>query len=58
VTVPVSNLFGVGGRSLLTDLVPGDAYRLRVDSLLGLVDAFDDEAELFAGLVADILEAT
>jgi transposase len=56
VTVPVANLFGVGGRSLLVDVSLGDAYRLRVDSLLGLIDKFDEEIESFAGLVADVLD--
>jgi transposase len=56
VTVPVTNLFGVGGRSLLVGVSLGDAYRLRVDSLLGLIDKFDDEIEVFAGMVADILD--
>jgi transposase len=56
VTVPVTNLFGLGGRSLLSDLALGDAYRLRVDSLLGLIDAFDVEVGTFAGLTADLLD--
>ena len=33
------------------------AYRLRVDSLLGLIDAFDGEVTRFAGLVAEALDA-
>ena len=56
VRVPVTHLFGVGGRSLLDEVALGDAYRLRVDSLLGLVDALDDEIEVFAARVAGILE--
>jgi transposase len=54
--IPVTNLFGIGGRSLLDDVALGDAYRLRVDSILGLIDVLDDEIEVFAGLVADSLE--
>ena len=54
--VPVTNLFGVGGRRLLDDVDLSGAYRLRVESLLGLIDAFDVEVESFAGLVAETLE--
>ena len=54
--MPVTHLFGVGGRSLLDEVALGDAYRRRVDSLLGLIDAFDDEIEVFAAVVAEILE--
>ena len=56
VRVPVTNLFGVAGRSLLDEVALGDAYRRRVDSLLGLVDALGDEIEVFAAVVAEILE--
>ncbi len=57
VTVPVSNLFGVGGRKLLGEVPLADAYRLRVDSLLGLIDGFDAEVDRFAALVAAALVA-
>jgi transposase len=56
VTVPVTNLFGVGGRALLADVALGDAYRRRVDSLLGLIDAFDHEVDTFARVVAEVLD--
>ncbi|MDQ2729700.1 MAG: transposase, partial [Actinomycetota bacterium] len=55
VAVAVSNLFGVGGRKLLAEVPLADAYRLRVDSLLGLIDSFDTEVDRFAVLVADAL---
>ena len=55
VTVPVANLFGLGGRSLLDTVELGDAYRMRVDSLCGLIDVFDTEVDRFAEVVADVL---
>jgi transposase len=55
VTVPVTNLFGLGGRSLLDTVELGDAYRFRVDSLCSLIDAFDTEIDDVAALLADIL---
>ena len=55
VTVTVSDLFCVAGRMLLAQVPLGDAYRLRVDSLLGLIDGFDVEVDRFAAMVADVL---
>jgi transposase len=55
VAVPVTNLFGVGGRSLLETVCLADAYRLRVDSLCGLIEAFDAEIDRFGDLVANKL---
>ena len=55
VTVPVTNLFGLGGRSLLDTVELGDAYRFRVDSLCGLIDAFDTEVDHVAAVLADVL---
>jgi transposase len=55
VTVPVTNLFGLGGRSLLDTVELGDAYRFRVDSLCGLIDAFDTEVDDVAEVIADVL---
>ncbi|MGH3609961.1 MAG: IS110 family transposase [Pseudonocardiaceae bacterium] len=52
---PVADTFGLGGRALLADVDLGDAYRLRVDSLLGLIDHLDAEVDRFAALVADVL---
>jgi transposase len=40
---------------LLGETSLGDAYRLRVDSLLGLIDTFGVEIDRFTALVADIL---
>lgn len=55
VAVNASDLFGVAGRSFL-DTVPLDgAYRMRVDSLLELIDRFDDQVADFEELVADVL---
>jgi len=45
VTVPVSDLFGVKGTKLLTQLELPAAYRYRVDSLLRLIEAFDREID-------------
>jgi transposase len=55
VTVPVANLFGLGGRSLLDTVSLGEAYRFRVDSLCGLIDAFDTEVDDVAAVIADVL---
>ncbi len=51
VAVEASNLFGVGGRALLAETALAPAYRLRVDSLLGLIDAFDVEVDRFVALI-------
>ena len=55
VAVPVSDLFGLSGRALLADVELGDAYRLRVDSLVELIDVFDDQVAEFEAVVADVL---
>ena len=55
VAVTVSDLFGLGGRGLLAEIPLADAYRRRVDSLLGLIDAFDTEVAGFANLIAATL---
>jgi transposase len=55
IAVPVSDLFGLSGRVLLGETSLGDAYRLRVDSLLALIDTFGVEIDRFTALVADIL---
>jgi hypothetical protein len=41
--------------ALLAEVPLGRAYRLRVDSLVELIDAFDGEAERLRRLVADEL---
>jgi transposase len=47
VRVPVSDLFGKAGLQLLDEAPLARAYRMRVVSLLELIDAFDYEVELF-----------
>lgn len=51
VQVAVSKLFGVGGRRLLAAAGLDEQYRLRVDSLVRLVDAYDAEVSRFEMLV-------
>jgi transposase len=55
VRVSMSDLFGRQGMALLAEVPLGRAYRLRVDSLVKLIDAFDGEAERLRRLVADEL---
>ena len=53
--MPVSDLFGVKGSQLLTQLELPAAYRYRVDSLLRLIEAFDREIDQTATLTAERL---
>lgn len=55
VVVNASDLFGVAGRSFLDTVPLGGAYRMRVDSLLELIDRFDDQVADFEELLADVL---
>jgi transposase len=55
VTVTVTDLFGRAGRTLLGEVDLADAYRLRVDSLLRLIDDLEVEIDRFEQLVADVL---
>jgi transposase len=55
VAVPMADLFGLGGRSLLAAVPLAEAYRRRVDSLLGLIDALGTEIDHFGRLVDDAL---
>ena len=48
-------LFSPVGRAMLAEVALGDAYRLRVDSLVGLIDVLDVEVARFETLVADVL---
>jgi transposase len=48
-------LFSAGGRAMLAEVALGDAYRLRVDSLVGLIGVFDVEVARFETVVADVL---
>jgi transposase len=52
VHVPMSDLFGKAGMSLLADTRLGTCYRMRVDSLLELIDAFDHEVMFFSDAIA------
>ena len=51
VQVPMSDLFGAGGRQLLTSARLAPESRARVDSLLRLIENLDFEIDLFATLV-------
>jgi transposase len=55
VSVP-SGLFTKAGRARLAAVELGDAYRMRVDSLLGLLDGLDREVARFETIVADVLK--
>jgi hypothetical protein len=56
VAVPAPRgLFSAGGRAMLAEVALGDAYRLRVDSLVGLIGVLDVEVARFEALVADVL---
>jgi transposase len=51
VAVPMSDLFGRAGRQLLDELRLATAYRMRVDSLLELIDAYDHEVSFFTDAI-------
>lgn len=55
VAVPMTDLFGKAGMQLLADAPLARAYRLRVASLLDLIDAYDYEVEMFRRLIAEEL---
>jgi transposase len=55
ILIPVADLFGVGGSQLLAAAPLDAAYRRRVDSLLGLIGAYDAQVAAFTGLVAAAL---
>jgi transposase len=52
ITIPVSDLFGKQGLQQLEEAPLARAYRMRVVSLLELMDAFDYEIELFGTDIA------
>ncbi|HEX2027243.1 MAG TPA: IS110 family transposase [Nitriliruptorales bacterium] len=56
VRVDVTDLFGKAGMQLLDHTTLAPAYRTRVDSLLGLIDAFDAEIDLMRRMVAHRLQ--
>jgi transposase len=51
VPVPMSDLFGAGGRQLLATARLAPESRARIDSLLRLIESLDFEVELFGKLV-------
>jgi transposase len=53
VAVPMTDLFGKAGMQLLADVPLGRAYRLRVSSLLDVIDAFDYEIGFFTRTIAE-----
>ena len=55
IAAPYSDVFGKAGMALLADAPLGRAYRLRVGSLIDLIDAFDYEVEFFRRLIAEQL---
>jgi transposase len=57
VAVPMSDLFGVGGRQLLAATALASESRSRVDSLLRVITALDFEIDLYAKLVGGWLRA-
>jgi len=55
VHLAVSDLFSATGRQMLADAALDGAYRLRVTSLLGVIDHLDSEVAYFAALVDEVL---
>jgi transposase len=55
VAVPMSDLFGKAGMQLLAEVPLASAYRLRVSSLLDIIDAFDYEVEFVRAQIDDEL---
>jgi transposase len=51
ISVPMSDLFGVGGTALLDRVELPGPYAARIASLRRVMDALDFETELFAGMV-------
>lgn len=52
VAVPMSDLFGRAGMSLLAEVPLATAYRMRVESLLELIVAYDHEVAFFTDAIA------
>jgi transposase len=57
VTVSVSDLFGLAGSRLLTELVLPPAYQHRLDSLRRLIEAFDTEIDAVSKITRARLRA-
>ncbi len=58
VTVPMSDLFGVGGQRLFDEVALAHAYRVRVESLLDLLEICDREVDMLEKEVAPTSPAT
>ena len=56
VRVPMTDLFGVAGRVLLGTCPLGDAYAIRVESLLDLIDVYNREIEMLEGRIGQRLD--
>jgi transposase len=52
---PAANAFGRAGRAFLDEVALGDAYRLRVESLLELIDTLDEHVAAFESHVHGVL---
>jgi transposase len=52
IAVPMSDLFTAAGMRLLADAPLSAVYRLRINSLLELIEAYDHEVDRFARLIA------
>jgi transposase len=52
VRVPMSDLFGAKGQTLLDACRLGEAYALRVESLRDLIEVYDGEVEMLEGHIA------
>ena len=49
-------MFGLGGQAQLDEMQLGDCYRIRIDSLRDLIDAFDNEVAALEELIHDVLK--
>ena len=50
------DMFGPGGQAQLDEMQLGDCYRLRIDSLRDLIQAFDEEIGGLEDLIHDVLK--
>ena len=51
-----TDMFGPGGQAQLDEMQLGDCYRIRIDSLRDLIDAFDEEVDALEDLIHDVLK--
>jgi len=54
VAVPMSDLFGTRGQRLLDEIVLGEAYRIRVESLRDLIELVDREIAMLESQIAPL----